>query len=44
MDACSSQDKQKLGNIAGFQRLLAVDELFLAHLVFSCIFELAGVA
>ena len=44
LDACSSQDKQELGNIAGFQRLLVVDELFLAHLVFSCIFELAGVA
>ena len=39
-----SDEKQELGNIAGFQRLLVVVELFLAYLVFSCIFELAGVA
>ena len=44
MDACSSEEKQELGNIAGFQGLLVVDALFLAHLIFSCIFELAGVA
>ena len=42
-----SNEKQELGNIAGFQRLLVVDELFLAHLVFCTIFmyfRLAGVA
>ena len=42
--SCISDEKQELGNTAGFQRLLVVDELFLAHPVFSRIFELAGVA